>query len=260
MASCLVSCRWFRPAACHFPVEPPSLFHSTFCVVTDKECAPRVRRESGRAFSGGMALATRGNCQQLPRRGRARDTGRAGNGDGGCLVQSATAYADFLKSDFARVPLPRDRDLFADLIPLGTKLVALHLLDADALPDLLKEPKVRFASTGGEPRLGRFNKDVRRDPSGRVHLKDQNWLATVPEAAWEHWIGGYQPAQKWLKDRAQTGSRDKLKPSRLLTDEDILHYRRMLTALDETPKIVAEIDRVVETHGGWPDAFRGMKE
>lgn len=169
-------------------------------------------------------------------------------------------YADFLKSDFARVPLPKDRDLFAAVIPLGTRLVALHLLDADAQPDLLKDPKVRFVSNGGEPRLGRFNKEVRRDASGRVYLNDQNWFATVPQVAWEHWIGGYQPAQKWLKDRAQTGSKDKLKPGRLLTDDDIFHYRRMIVALEETGKVMAEIDRVIDQHGGWPDAFRGMAD
>ncbi|MCO8017941.1 hypothetical protein NI456_03620 [Brevundimonas diminuta] len=169
-------------------------------------------------------------------------------------------YADFLKSDFARVPLPKDRDLFAALIPLGTRLVALHLLDADALPDLLADPKVRFVSNGGEARLGRFNKEVHRDASGRIYLNDSNWFATVPQAAWEHWIGGYQPAQKWLKDRAQTGSKDKLKPGRLLTDEDILHYRRMIVALEETGKVMAEIDRVIGEHGGWPDAFRGMAD
>lgn len=169
-------------------------------------------------------------------------------------------YADFLKSDFARVPLPKDRDLFAELIPLGTRLVALHLLDADALPDLLAEPKVRFVSNGGEPQLGRFNKEMHRDASGRVYLNPTNWFATVPEAAWEHWIGGYQPAQKWLKDRSQTGAKDRLKPGRLLTPEDILHYRRMIVVLEETGKIMAEIDRVIDRHGGWPDAFKGMAD
>lgn len=168
-------------------------------------------------------------------------------------------YADFLKSDFARVPLPKDRDLFAALIPLGTRLVALHLLDAYALPDLLGDPKVRFVSNGGDTRLGRFNKEVRRDASGRVYLSDRSWFATVPLAAWEHWIGGYQPAQKWLKDRSQTGSNDNLKPGRLLTDDDILHYRRMIVALEETGKVMAEIDEVIARHGGWPDAFRGMQ-
>lgn len=165
-----------------------------------------------------------------------------------------------LRLDYPRIPLPRDGDLLDALIPLGTKLVALHLLDGDALPDLLRDPKVRFVSSGGEPRLGRFEREVRLDPSGRVYLNAQNWLATVPEIAWEQWIGGYQPAKKWLKDRAQTGSKDKLNPGRLLTDEDILHYRRMIVALEETSKVMAEIDEVIDRHGGWPNAFKGMED
>ncbi len=168
-------------------------------------------------------------------------------------------YANYLKSDFARVPLPKDRTLFSELVPLGTKLISLHLLDADALPDQLADPRVRFVPNGGEPRLSRFNKEVRRDSSGRVYLNDQAWFATVPQTAWDHWIGGYQPAQKWLKDRSETGSKDKFKPGRLLTDEDILHYRRMIVALEETGKVMAEIDRVIDQHGSWPDAFRGME-
>ncbi len=181
------------------------------------------------------------------------------------VLHSATyreRYSDFLKSDFPRVPLPKDRDLFAALIPLGTKLVALHRLDADALPELLTEPKVRFVSNGGEARLGRLgsDKEVFRDAAGRVYLNAQNWFATVPESAWEHWIGGYQPAQKWLKDRAQTGSKDTLKLGRLLTEEDILHYRRMIVALEETGKVMAKIDRIIDQHGGWPDALRGATD
>jgi type I restriction-modification system DNA methylase subunit len=168
-------------------------------------------------------------------------------------------YADFLKSDFARVPLPKNRLLFAELIPLGTRLVALHLLDASNAPELA-DPKVRFVNNGGEARLGRFGKDVRRDEAGRVYLNANCWFATVPIGAWDHWIGGYQPAQKWLKDRAETGSKDKLKPGRVLTDENSLHYRRMIVALDETATVMAEIDQVIDRHGGWPGAFRGMTD
>ena len=40
-------------------------------------------------------------------------------------------YADFLKSDFPRVPLPGDRALFADLIRPGARLVNLHLMEAE---------------------------------------------------------------------------------------------------------------------------------
>lgn len=168
-------------------------------------------------------------------------------------------YADFLKSDFARIPLPRERALFADLIPLGAELVALHLLDASGAP-ILSDPKVRFVNPGNvEARLDGRQIATRRNSAGRVYLNEGCWFETIPETVWNHWIGGYQPAQKWLKDRAAT-SGAKAKPGRVLTPEDQLHYRRMIVALGRTTELMAEIDGVITKHGGWPDAFRGMTE
>jgi hypothetical protein len=167
-------------------------------------------------------------------------------------------YADFLKSDFARIPLPKDRALFADLIPLGTELVALHLLDPVTAP-ILADPKVRFVNPANvEARLDGRKITTRRNAAGRVYLNDGCWFETVPESVWNHWIGGYEPAQKWLKDRAQTGSGARLKTGRVLTPDDQLHYRRMIVALARTAELMVEIDQVVAKHGGWPDAFRGI--
>ena len=45
------------------------------------------------------------------------------------------------------------------------------------------------------------------------------------------------------------------RPGRVLTDEDIDHYQKIVVALNETIRIMAEIDKFIETHGGWPDAF-----
>ena len=48
----------------------------------------------------------------------------------------------------------------------------------------------------------------------------------------------------------------------MLTDEDIEHYQKIVVALSETIRIMAEIDEVIEEHGGWPGAFQveGEKE
>lgn len=168
-------------------------------------------------------------------------------------------YADFLKSDFARVPLPRDRALFAALVPLGTELVALHLLDAVAAP-ILADPAVRFVNPNNvEARLDGRNADARRNVAGRVYVNDACWFETVPTSVWDHWIGGYQPAQKWLKDRSAKGGKNK-REGRVLTPEDQLHYRRMITALGRTAELMIEIDAVIARQGGWPDAFRGMTD
>ncbi len=50
----------------------------------------------------------------------------------------------------------------------------------------------------------------------------------VPRIAWEFFIGGYQPAQKWLKDRK----------GRDLSFDDIRHYQKIIKILSETDRIM----------------------
>ena len=52
--------------------------------------------------------------------------------------------------------------------------------------------------------------------------------------AWEFYMGGYQPAQKWLKDRKGYS----------LEFDDILHFQKIIFALSETQKIMIEIDKI----------------
>jgi hypothetical protein len=49
-------------------------------------------------------------------------------------------------------------------------------------------------------------------------------------------FGGYQPAQKWLKDRH----------GRTLDYEEILHYQKIVKALVLTDEIMQEIDEVLK--------------
>ena len=67
----------------------------------------------------------------------------------------------------------------------------------------------------------------------------------VPEAVWNFHIGGYQVCEKWLKDRK----------GRTLTKGDIEHYHKIVVAISETIRIMGEIDKVIDEHGGWPGAF-----
>ena len=158
-------------------------------------------------------------------------------------------YAEFLKSGFPRIPTPRDHATFADLVPLGRELVALHLLKPDDA-STLKLPEIRLAGTG-EARVG---KGYPQYTNGKVMINASRWFEDVPDATWEFHVGGYQPCEKWLKDRAAKGGK-KQSDGRVLTDEDVLHYRRMIVALTETRRIMAEIDTKIATHGGWPAAF-----
>jgi predicted helicase len=163
-------------------------------------------------------------------------------------------YADYLKSDFARVPLPASRALFQELVSVGTELVALHLLDPKALPNLT-DPKIVRLAGHGEARVAHtptFDAKL-----GRVTINATRWFETVSETAWNFHVGGYQPAQKWLKDRAAKRGK-KASPGRVLTADDILHYRRIITALTRTVELMTKIDETIERYGGWPGAFRGM--
>jgi hypothetical protein len=69
---------------------------------------------------------------------------------------------------------------------------------------------------------------------GRVWINDNQYFDNVPKIAWDFYIGGYQPAQKWLKDRH----------GRELAYEDIVHYQKIIVALTETDRLMKDIDKI----------------
>jgi len=72
--------------------------------------------------------------------------------------------------------------------------------------------------------------------NGKVFINAEQYFGNVPEVVWNFYIGGYQPARKWLKDRKK----------RILKNEDIEHYQKIIVVLAETNRIMKEIDKVVE--------------
>lgn len=151
-----------------------------------------------------------------------------------------TRYAEFLKIDFPRVPLTSSLELFRSLAKLGGELVAMHLLESSKVNDFI----TRFTGNGDNtiPK-----KPIWKDNA--VWINPTQRFEGVPENIWNFHIGGYQVCEKWLKDRK----------GRTLYDEDIKHYQRIVVALNETIRIMAEIDRVIDEHGGWPGAFYAGK-
>ena len=69
----------------------------------------------------------------------------------------------------------------------------------------------------------------------RVYINAEQYFDGVPESAWQFYIGGYQPAQKWLKDRK----------GMTLSFEDVKHYGRIIYVLQQTKRIMQEIDDIV---------------
>ena len=166
-----------------------------------------------------------------------------------------TRYAEFLKTDFARVPLPQLTGLFRSLAIHGRELGDLHLLDSPKLD------KLTFSYNGpSNPVVGRVGwsdstvwldagKTIARE-GHRATKPGSVGFHDVPEEVWDFHIGGYQVCHKWLKDRK----------GRTLSDEDIAHYQKIVVALNETIRIMGEIDEVIEEYGGWPGAFRTASE
>ncbi len=191
-------------------------------------------------------------------------------------------YAEFLKSDFPRVPLTSDVNLFRALCGLGAELVALHLLESPAF----EEPITRYPVKGsnlvdkgfpkyvapGEPEPG-AGKPLQE---GRVYINKAavapvsspamrmpspappqaghplpegegrgegegagQYFEGVPPGVWNFHIGGYQVCEKWLKDRR----------GRALIFDDLTHYGKVVTAIKETMRLMAEIDAAIPK---WP--------
>jgi Type ISP C-terminal specificity domain len=133
-------------------------------------------------------------------------------------------YKEFLKIDFPRVPYPKDAAIFWQLVALGGALRQIHLLESPVVEKYITQYPIDGTNTVTKP--------VYKD--GNVYINETQYFKNVPEVAWNFYIGGYQPVQKWLKDRRE----------RVLEFEDILHYQKIIVALSETDRLMAAIKEI----------------
>jgi predicted helicase len=133
-------------------------------------------------------------------------------------------YKEFLKIDFPRVPYPKDKDTFWKLVKFGGEIRQIHLLESS----VVEKPITKYPFTGTNI-VGKVKYE-----NGTVHINETQCFEDVPEVAWNFFIGGYQPAQKWLKDRKD----------RELQIDDIRHYMKIIVALTETDRLMKEIDEI----------------
>lgn len=140
-------------------------------------------------------------------------------------------YKEFLKIEFPRIPYPASSDVFWHVAEKGGALRRLHLMESAAIG----ETPYRFEGEGDNV----VGKPVFKDTTGgigRVWINEGQGFVEVPSIAWEFCIGGYQPAQKWLKDRK----------GRTLSFADIQHYQKIIKILSETDRIMKEIKLPIE--------------
>jgi hypothetical protein len=151
-----------------------------------------------------------------------------------------TRYADFLKGDFPRIPMTKQRGLFNALVHLGAELTASHLL-------AVSRPREPITV------IGRRNPTVEKvswlDNTVYVDKAKTTGFRGVRENVWNFYIGGYQVCDKWLKDRK----------GQVLSAADIRHYQQVCASIGETVRLMGEIEKSIARAGGWAAAFDGLQ-
>lgn len=161
-------------------------------------------------------------------------------------------YSQQLRVDFPRIPFTANISPFRSISSYGADLVALHLGDEQykaaswnipqtSCSNLFRDTLPIFLGTGDR----RVANGYPKWEGGSVYINHTQYFSTVPKVVWDFHLGGHQVCGKWLKDRR----------GRVLSDRDCNQYQRILVALNETIRLMAEIDKVIDKHGGWPGAF-----
>ncbi|MFV8270792.1 type ISP restriction/modification enzyme [Flavobacterium sp. GT2N3] len=145
-------------------------------------------------------------------------------------------YIEFLKIDFPKIPYPKDIKTFWELVELGSQIRKIHLLESATEEEFITEFNINgdcvVAKTSYESNPLRVSNP--EGVEGKVWINETQYFDNVPEVAWNFFIGGYQPAQKWLKDRK----------GRKLEFDDIAHYQKIIVALAETDRLMKEIEKI----------------
>jgi hypothetical protein len=196
--------------------------------------------------------------------------GELGNRDQGSGVSeqghSATSASPRENIQNSTLKIQNSREVFFKLVALGKQLREIHLLESPVVENYITEypisgdnrvEKINFELSGlryartlsnsdqvcvskcraTQPPTDELNSKLKIQNSklGKVYINDTQYFDGVPQVAWDFFIGGYQPAQKWLKDRK----------GRVLDFDDILHYQKIIVALTETDRLMKEVDRIL---------------
>ncbi len=138
-------------------------------------------------------------------------------------------YKEFLKIDFPRIPFTSDQKLFWSLVEKGREIRQYHLMEHANSGSLITHYPVAGENEVINPKYS----------ENKVWINDTQYFDSVSQIAWEFYIGGYQPAQKWLKDRK----------GRKLSFDEVLHYQKIIVSLVNTDRVMKEIDGLIKE---WP--------
>ncbi|MCY4298058.1 MAG: N-6 DNA methylase [Flavobacteriaceae bacterium] len=142
-------------------------------------------------------------------------------------------YGEELKSRFPRIPYPNKIDVFQSLVGFGFKLVNTHLqVNMD-------RSEVLFPVKGDDIISNSFHKNENsvknaNDKHLEIWINSTQYFTNVPKEVWSFQIGGYIPAQEYLKKRI----------SKKLTYEELSHYGKIIKSISDSIEIMNQIDNV----------------
>ena len=102
-------------------------------------------------------------------------------------------YADFLRTDFPRIPFPDKNDEFKRFADIGGELIKAHLLRDHCTGDL-----AQHAGAGTSHKVEKIRYD---ETAERLYFNQDEYFAPIPSQVFNFQIGGYQPLDKYLKSR-----------------------------------------------------------
>ena len=158
-------------------------------------------------------------------------------------------FDQFLRVDFPRVPLVDNAQAFRTLAALGEPLTKAHLMESSPSSqsaanfpvsgdNVIEKGYPKYYGPGETPpgettpvEQGRVYISANAKKGGK---RGQYFEGIAPEV-WEFRIGGYQPMDKWLKDRK----------GRELSFDDRHHYVKIAAAQQETIRLMEDVDQAI---------------
>ena len=143
-------------------------------------------------------------------------------------------YHECLQDGFPTIPYPKDADYFFDIAALGKKIRQLHQLEGICEDDIITSYPESQPIDNNLVTKKEFEKYG--NGKGRVWINDHQYFDDVPEDAWQLFVSGYRPLEKWLDDRK----------NKKLTSEEIIHYQLMVVALCKQITLMRDIDEIID--------------
>ena len=133
-------------------------------------------------------------------------------------------YADFLRTDFPRIPFPEKNAEFKRLAVIGGELIAAHLLRDNCAG---KYGELRGDGTSHKVEKVRYDENA-----GRLYFNKAEYFAPLPPEVFNFQIGAYKPLDRFLKSRK----------GRVLSPHEINTMEKAANAIAFTIKKMGEID------------------